>query len=95
MHYLIENNKLERLVRLAENVFGVQKGNPEEKAQAAINGFVQAFKAMNLSTSLTESNIPINEFDKVAIQALNGNETLGRYIQLARKDIIRVLEIAA
>lgn len=95
MQYLIENNKLDRLIRLAENVFGVQEGNPQEKAEAAINGFVEAFKAMNLSTSLTESNIPTNEFDKVALQALSGNETLGRYIQLAHKDIIRVLEIAS
>ena len=95
MQYLVENNKLERLIRLAETVFNVKVGSDKEKAQAAINGFVQAFKSMKLSTSLTDSNIPTDEFNKVAIQALNGNETLGRYIQLNHNNIIRVLELAS
>ncbi|CAH0532765.1 Long-chain-alcohol dehydrogenase 2 [Vibrio stylophorae] len=95
MKHLVEKNKLERLVRLAENLFDVKSGSDLDKANAAIAGFEQAFKAMNLSISLTESNIPLDEFDKIAQQALNGNETLGRYIQLNHQDIIRVLELAS
>ena len=95
MKHLVEKNKLDRLVRLAEKVFGITQGSNRDKAIKAIEGFEQAFKKMQLSTSLQTSNIPLDEFDKIAEQALCGNPTMGRYIQLNHEDIVRVLDLAS
>lgn len=91
MRLAMEKGKVERLARLAEVVFDVRDGSNAEKAEKAIDGFMSTFKEMGLSGSLSESNIPTNEFERIADQALNGNEELGRYISLNKNDIIGVL----
>lgn len=92
----VKKTDLNRFYRLAKEVFQLDTEwkNQEQIADEAITACEAFFKSLNLKTRLSQSEIPTDKFELMAEKALAGGETLGRFCQLTKADIVRILELA-
>lgn len=94
MRYVKDQN-IDRFVQLANRVFGVEiTDNKDEVVEKGIVKLEEFFKSLGLKTTLTESNVPVDRFEEMALKALNGSENLGRFMKLNKEDIVAILNKA-
>ena len=84
LKYVREFNP-KKIQQFSKNIFGCEDG------VAALENF---FKSLGLSTTLSELNIPSDNFELMAKKALGNRETMGNYVNLGSQDIVNILEIA-
>lgn len=93
MKYVYKEN-LDRFVQFAENVFGVFKAgkSSEQVALEGIRKFEDFIKDMNMPTSLSEYNLPTDDFELIAEKCTKGS-CVGRFKKLYKEDVINILEL--
>ncbi len=94
MKYVYKKN-LNRFARFAVKVFGVSKDNKtlEEIALEGIGSFENFIKDINMPVSLTEYNIPTDEFELMA-EKCTKNGPVGSFKPLYKEDVISILKLA-
>ena len=94
MKYVYKKN-LNRFARFAVKVFGVSKDNKtlEEIALEGIESFENFIKDINMPVSLTEYNIPTDEFELMA-EKCTKNGPVGSFKPLYKEDVISILKLA-
>ena len=94
MKYVYQEN-LGRFVRFAEKVFGVSKEgkSSEQIVLEGIDKFEGFIRDINLPTSLSEYNLPSENFEMMAKKCTKGNY-VGGFKKLYYQDVINILERA-
>lgn len=96
IQYAGDNNPaaVPRLVRFAEEVFGITTGSDEEKIQAAVAALKSWFAAIGLKTKLTQ----FEDFDESKIETMAAfvipAEPRGSLIKLTRGDVANIYRLA-
>lgn len=94
MTYVYKEN-VDRFVQFATNVFHV-KVEGKTKEQIALEGideFKHFLKAIGVPTSLSEANLPTDNFELMAEKATKGS-ILGSFKKLEKQDVINIYKLA-
>ncbi len=94
MTYVYKEN-IDRFVEFAINVFNV-KVTGKTKEQIALEGieeFKHFLKAIGLPTSLSEANLPTDNFELMAEKATRGAE-LGNFKKLTKEDVVNIYNLS-
>lgn len=89
----VHNEKPEKFVRLAENVFGVKGGTDEEKITAMIERLQHFYQEIGAPITLTDLNVPESDLEKLADNAALA-APLGKLKKLNREDILNIYKLA-
>lgn len=94
MKYVYKED-LNRWTRFAKNVFYIQtKGkSKEEVALKGIEKFEEFLKDMGMPTKLSDANIPLDEFEKMA-EKCTKDGPVGNFKSICKSDVIEILKIA-
>lgn len=88
---------VEKFAQLANRLWDVpyNASNPEETALAGIRAFEEYFKELGMPVRLRDLNVPREAFEQVALTSTK-DETivLKSYVDLGKKEIIEILELA-
>ncbi len=92
----VKKQDKDRFVRLGTRVFNIEPEGktPDQIVDLTIEAVEAFLKSLNLTTSLTEAEIPTDKFELMARKALAGNTTLGRFKALIQDDILQILQLA-
>jgi alcohol dehydrogenase len=90
--------KPERFVRYAQKVWGIEKGNAEETALAAIEKTASYFKSVGMPTCFTELGIGVQSEEILRELAdrcvFFGKRTVGSFKVLDREDVYNIYKLA-
>lgn len=94
MTYVYKEN-IDRFVQFATNVFNVkvEGKTKEEIALKGIEEFKRFLKAIGLPTSLSEADLPTDNFELMAEKATRGS-VLGRFKKLEKQDVVNIYNLA-
>lgn len=94
MTYVYKEN-IDRFAQFALNVFHVngQGKNQEEIALEGIEAFKGFLKDIGLPTTLTDANLPTDNFELMAEKATRGS-VLGSFKKLEKQDVINIYNLA-
>lgn len=94
MNYVYKTN-INRFVQFATNVFNVnaEGKDKEEIALEGISAFKNFLKDIGVPTSLSEANLPGDNFELMAGKATKGG-TLGRFKSLSKEDVVNIYNLA-
>lgn len=94
MTYVYKVN-IDRFVQFATNVFNVngKDKTQEEIALEGIAGFKNFLKDIGVPTSLSEANLPTDNFELMAKKATRGSQ-LGSFKKLEKQDVINIYNLA-
>lgn len=94
MTYVYKAN-IDRFVQFATNVFNVnaEGKDKEEIALEGISVFKKFLKDIGVPTSLSEANLPTDNFELMAEKATKGGK-LGRFKSLSKDDVVNIYNLA-
>lgn len=94
MTYVYKAN-INRFVQFATNVFNVnaEGKDKEEIALEGISVFKKFLKDIGVPTSLSEANLPTDNFELMAEKATKGGK-LGRFKSLSKDDVVNIYNLA-
>lgn len=90
----VKNVKIERFARYASEVFGINEGTDEEKADEGIKRTVEYFKSINMPTNFKELGIPVQ--DEKGLEELTNRcfyvkgSKVGKFLPLEYDDIYKI-----
>lgn len=91
----VRKNHAEFFANFAKKVFNISgEFSDEELGVKAIEALEKFFISLGLKITLKDFEITDEHFELMAKKALAGNETLGRFEQLNKDDIVAILELA-
>lgn len=96
MRYVYKHD-IEKFVQFAVRVWDVDLSyeNQESIAIEGINRLEKFFKSMGLPTSLKDANIPYDKFEEMADKCTQSDKIpVGHFVQLYKKDVIKIYELA-
>ena len=92
LRYKLEQKK-EKLVQFAENVWGIHSGTPEEKANQAINKTEEFFRSLGVKTKLSEYEISQQDVDNLTEKFAEAK--LGEHGDILAADVKNILSATA
>lgn len=94
MKYVYKED-LSRWTRFANNVFYIQTQGrtKEEVALKGINKFEEFLEDMGMPTRLSDANIPLDDFEKMAEKCTKGGP-VGNFKSICKSDVIEILKLA-
>lgn len=95
LKYVKDKNNIEFLSKFAKNVFSIEENKDKDlMAIKGIEKLEEFFNNLGLDTHLEKFNINDEDFEVMAKKALGNSETLGRFKELNKDDIINILKIS-
>jgi alcohol dehydrogenase YqhD (iron-dependent ADH family) len=82
-----------RIVELAKNIFGIDKGNDDATALAGIKALSDWFDKIGTPTSFAKAKIPSNEIEKLADDAVLTAKAWAMEEYHSRQEIIDILKL--
>lgn len=95
MKYVMTRD-VDRFHRMATHVFGLSPEGKDKEVLAleGIGAMEDFFKSLGLKITLTEAGIPCDRFEEMASKAVGGNGHVGRFKEITKEDIVKILELA-
>ena len=87
------NNKSAKLAKLAQNVWGIEKGTKKQKAAAAIKCTIRFFNSINMPTMLKSYNITQKDTEKVVSRFAQGGGAFGENRDIDAKAVRKILKL--
>ena len=85
--------KTDKLVMMAQNVWGINKGSKKQKAAAAIDRTVRFFHSLDMPTRLRDYGITTKDIQKVVDRFAQTGDILGEHKNIDAKAVNKILQL--
>jgi NADP-dependent alcohol dehydrogenase len=86
-------SKIDKLAKMAENVWGIKRGSKKQKADAAIGCTVKFFHSVNMPTSFRNYGITPEDIQKVVDRFAQRGDKLGENSDIDAKAVRKILRL--
>ncbi|KAJ5077113.1 alcohol dehydrogenase [Anaeramoeba ignava] len=92
-----KQQKMKKLVLMAERIYGKKEGTDEEKADFAISETIKFFNSIGMKTTLSSVGIKKENFQEIADRIEERTKTmgfgLGEHRDIYKDDVLKILEL--
>ncbi|QMS85871.1 iron-containing alcohol dehydrogenase [Candidatus Xianfuyuplasma coldseepsis] len=92
MNYILDESNVQKFKEFAINVWEVEdRGTDMEIAKRGIQAVFDFYQSIHMPTQLSNVNIDDKEFDEIASYATRYGESVGRFKELSKDDVLQIL----
>jgi len=96
MHYVLNDDTVDRFAMYAKNVWGIEEEDPYKAANAGIDATADFLKKIGMPSTLKEVGIDREKFREMAEEAVRTSRiSTGAYVHLNAEDVVRIFEACA